>query len=373
MKNFLFRYKSYFLRNKFLRKKLVEKKIAKGELLTIENSIVSLESAEVVLLDSSTITSDFTVGVVYDGNEYTGYHKTRSYYPKFERFLKKNNIKYVFYDIYASDWIEKAKEIDMIVWHTSSDPCTQALAKSKLYILDKKMNKKCLPSYDEVWTYEDKVHSHYLYSLYNLPEIPTFVSQRKSDVISFLQNTTFPIISKITTGSGSSGVEKIDTYKEAKFMVDKVFSFRGRKTYFPFERQKDYVYFQKFINDADFDLRVMVIGDKFFGYYRYPKVGDYKASGAGIYEKKEIPIEALELAHKVKKMFNCRFLATDMLYSKKEKKFFIIESSIFIGVDTCEQLVINGVPGYYQRDDKANYTFKEGKYWLPELMLKECF
>lgn len=370
MKTKLYRFKNLILGNSFFKKKLIERKVQNGELMNYKESQIFLDEAESVLLDRQ-ISSNFLVGIVLDGNEYEGYHKTRSYYPKFERFLNNNDIKYKYYNIYDSNWIEEAKQFDLIVWHTYSDPMTQSMAKSKFYVLDKRMNKHCVPSYDELWTYEEKVHSHYLYKLYGLPEIPTFVTHDKQEALNFISKTSYPIISKIATGSGSAGVEKIDSYKEALSLVNKVFSYKGRKTYFSFERQKNYVYFQQFISDADYDLRIYVVGNKYFGYYRYPKKGDYKASGAGIYEKKEIPKEALELASMVKDKFGCRFLATDMLYSKSENKYYIIESSIFIGIDTCEQLVVDGVAGYYERDDKGSFVFQKGKYWLPELMLKE--
>ncbi|GEM_PF-4506731 len=43
---------------------------------------------------------------------------------------------------------------------------------------------------------------------------------------------------------------------------------------------------------------------------------------------------------KVREAFSAICLATDFVYSEKRNQFLIIESSIFIGVDTCEQLSI---------------------------------
>ena len=112
------------------------------------------------------------------------------------------------------------------------------------------------------------------------------------------------------------------------------------------------------------------VGNDLFGYYRYPNKGDFRASGAGNYEKKEIPNEALELAYQVKEKFGSSFLATDFVYSEKRKKFLIIESSIFIGIDTCEQLSIESVAGKYVRISENKFEFKPGKFWVQELTLK---
>lgn len=345
-----------------------------GDITTYTEHIKLLEEADKVYLSNSNLlNNNFLVGLVKDDlfRGDSNYLYTRSYYPKYERFLNNNSINYEYYNILSSNWLEEANRFDLIIWHTASDPCTQKIAKNKIYVLDKILQKKCLPSYDEVWGYEDKVNAHYFFKAHNLPEIPTYVSHDKEDIFRFLNKTTYPIISKLTTGSASYGVEKINTKRQAISLVNKIFSDKGLKTYFPFERQKNYVYFQQFIDDATYDLRVITVGDKALGYYRFPNEGDFRASGAGNYAKKEIPSEALDLAFKVKELYGANFLATDLLYSEKNKQYYIIESSIFIGVDTPRQLEIDGVPGYYKRNNIGNYEFVEGKYWIQEIALCE--
>lgn len=233
------------------------------------------------------------------------------------------------------------------------------------------MGKVCLPSYDEIWSYEDKINSQYVYEWHNLPSVPTFISNSKDEALKHISKRGYPFISKITTGSSSLGVEVVKSKKQAKRLINKVFGWNGRKTYFPYERQKNYVYFQDFIEGSCFDLRVIVVGEKLFGYYRYPKKGDFKASGSRITEKKEILKVALDIAYLSKQIFKSNFLATDLLLDKQTNKFFIIESSIFIGVDTCKQFALKGTPGFYQRTEKDEYVFKEGKFWVQELTIKE--
>jgi len=351
----------------WVEKYYINKKVNAGVFIPKNKLGENLNKAEIVKINPS----DIKVGLVKDGIEMGEFIDNRSYYPKYERFLKNNSIKYEYYDIYKSDWLDKGKDFDIIIWHTDSDPVTQDIATNKIYVLEKLMKKKCLPSFHEIWTYEDKINAHYLYKYFKLPAIPTFVTHSKEEALEYIEKTEFPIISKIATGSGSQGVVKIKNKKQAKKIINHAFSLKGAKTYFPFQRQKNYVLFQEFIEDATFDLRVIVIGNKLFGYYRFPNKGDFRASGAGNYKKKEIPVEALDLAYQVKELFHARFLATDFLYSNNRKKFLIIESSIFIGVDTCEQLVVNGKPGYYERIKESEYVFKEGRYWIQELTIKE--
>jgi len=353
----------------WLKKIYLKRRIkSENDLMNTKQLNQYMNEAEKVLL---THPVNIRVGLVKDDDNYAdvGLVKERAYYPKYERFLKNNNIYYEYYDPFKSNWMEEAKKFDLIVWHTDSDPSTQDIAKSKIYIFEK-MEIKSLPSYDEIWSYEDKVRATYLYKLYNLPHIPTFISHCKEEVLAYLEQANYPLIAKISTGSASFGVDKIENYEQAKKNVDQIFSYKGKETYFRYVNQKNYVYFQEFVDDATYDLRIICIGNDLFGYYRYPNKGDFRASGAGNYEKKEIPVEALELAYQVKEKFGSVCLATDFVYSEKRKQFLIIESSIFIGVDTCEQLSINGVAGKYIRLSENNYDFRQGKFWVQELALK---
>lgn len=327
-----------------------------------------LEQANKVTLDYK---PDIKVGLVVIDTHYSdlGYVKLRDYRPKYERFLKNNNIDYEYYNPLKSNWLEESKRFDLIIWYTHSDPCTQEIAESKIYILEK-LGIKCYPSFDEIWSYEHKIRANYLYELYNLPTIPTFITHSEKEAINYLNNTSFPLISKISTGSASKGVEKINNIQQGLQVVMQSFSDTGKPTYFKYQNQKNYVYFQDFIEDADYDLRIICINNEFFGYYRYPNEGDFRASGAGNYEKKEIPAEALDLAHEVRIKFGATSLATDLVFSKRLNKFLIIESSIFIGVDSCEQLSIDGVAGKYVRKSDGSYDFIKGKYWIQELTLR---
>jgi len=216
------------------------------------------------------------------------------------------------------------------------------------------------------------MHASFLYHHFELPAVPTFSTNSKSEALSYTDQTAFPVISKITTGSASCGVIKLKNKRSAVRYINKAFSKVGRKTYWPFARQINYVYFQEFIDSSKFDLRVIVVGNKLFGYYRFPKAGDFRASGAGKVVKKELPEEAMRLAVKTKETLKATSLAVDMLYSEAGRKYYIIETSIFCGIDTAEQLVVDGIPGFYEYNNGI-FTFKKGKFWIQELTLQEFF
>ena len=70
-----------------------------------------------------------------------GYIDPRASWLRYERFCKINDIPYGFYDISRSDWIKQSEEYDIIVCHTESTPAFQEMIESKIYLLDKFLEK----------------------------------------------------------------------------------------------------------------------------------------------------------------------------------------------------------------------------------------
>ncbi|GJQ07339.1 ATP-grasp domain-containing protein [Capnocytophaga cynodegmi] len=343
--------------------------LKRGVILDSEKIENRLNQAPAIILKNPPA-KKIKVGIVKDGLvNIEGYAHRNSSWIFYERFLKNNQIDYQFYDIYRNNWLEVARELDIIVWHTNSSPIDMYIAESKIYVLEKVLKKTCFPSFHEVWQYEDKNRSTFLYKALNLPLIETFVSNSKKEASSMISRIKFPIIYKTYIGSSSKGVVKIDNYSQAKKIVNKIFSHKGLRTVYPYFRQKNTVLFQRFISNAEFDLRIMMIGNKAFGYYRYAKKNDFRASGAGIYEKKEIPKEAIKIAIDIKNKLNSRLMGVDLLFCNKSNQYKIIETSLFNQIDTPEQLVINGVAGYYDLSTE-NFEFKEGKFWIHELVME---
>lgn len=345
--------------------------IKSGEFVRIKDSDKILDEANALINDDiRTSKIKPVVGIVKDLEiDVEGYCVQRASWLRYERFCKNNNLDYRFINILRHDWIRQFDGVDILIWHTDSSPLIQEIAETKIYILEKEMGITCFPSFHEIWQYENKIRSNYLYSVHNLPSIPTFVTNDYSDAVECINKLEFPIVSKISTGSGSHGVELINSKIKAIRIIKKIFK-NGRDTYWKYYKQKDYCYFQSFIRDAMYDLRIILVGNKAFGYYRYPKENDFRASGSGIIEKKEIPKDAIKLAVEIRKILKCTQIGVDLLYSIKKKKYYIIETSVFNQIDTPRQLEINGVAGFYDISDLNNITFLPGKFWVQELQME---
>lgn len=333
-----------------------------------EDNFTPLHDADHVTIDWPIGIPKPEVGLVKDGPRYLPPPRN-VYWLKYQRYLEHNDIPYEFFDISKSNWIEEALNFDVIVWRPDSDPATQRDAKTKIYFLEIHLKKLCYPTYREIWSYEDKVRQYYLFKINNIPTVETFITNYKEEAIRFIEKAKFPLVSKIATGSGSLGVELIKDKKAAQKFISKVFA-PGRNTYWTYLKQKDYVYFQEYVPDASYDLRVIVVGNMYTGFFRMKPKNDFRASGAGLEEKKMIPKEALLLAKEVKDKFNVTMLAVDMIKSESQGEYKVIEASVFTRIYSAEELIINGVPGYYEYRN-GNFTFKPGKYWVQELALNE--
>jgi len=360
IKAHLFQYKIFENIRKFKRR-MIKAKLTEG-------NYTPLNDAEHVTIDWPGGMPKPKIGVVKNDREHLLTLPTDCW-PKYQRYLEHNDIPYEFFDISKSNWIEEALNFDVIVWRTDSDPATQRDAETKICFIENHLKKLCYPTYREIWSYEDKVRQYYLFKINNIPTVETFITNEKEEAIKFIEKAKFPVVSKITTGSGSLGVEIIKDKRAAKKFISKVFA-PGRNTYWTYLKQKDYVYFQEYIPDALYDLRVIVVGNMFFGYYRMRPENDFRASGAGLQESKEIPKEALMLAKEVKHKLNATMLGVDMIKSESQGEYKVIEASIFNQIDSAEESKIDGVPGYYEYRN-GNFMFKPGEYWMQELALNE--
>lgn len=346
-------------------------RIKRNRWVTQAEAMKILDTAPPVLMADRSKAVGIKIGIVKDSNFYEskGLVSPRASWLRYERFCINNGIRYGFYDIYRSDWIEQAAQYDIIVWQTDSNPAEQHIAESKIYVLEHVLKKECFPSFHEVWQYEDKCRENYLYSALDIPSIPTVVTNSLDEALHSIDTADYPFIYKDYIGTGSREVVKIDSRSRARKLVYRIFM-KGKKGLWGHFFVKNIFYMQKFMADATFDLRVMMSGEKAFGYYRYPKKGDFKASGAGNYEKKEIPEDVLRLAYDIKRKLGVRQVGVDFLYSPAEGKYYVIETSVFNRIDTPEQLVVNGVAGYYDMSDLDNITFRPGKFWIQELTLQ---
>jgi len=328
----------------------------------VEDGISALDVAEKVLLTWPREIAKPRVGLVRD------WQRPPSWI-KYGRFCQNNGLFHEFYEIHAYNWMEEAGRFDLIVGHPSGTPSRLDELWRKTYILERLLGKQCYPALDDLDMYEDKHMQFSVLRLLKFPVIPTWISYDERDALRLAATLKYPLVSKLITGAGAMGVAMIKSSAEAERFIRKVFSPHGCYRHWPYLRQKDYVLFQEFIPNDGYDVRVICVGDLAFGYYRRAASGDFRASGSGIYEKRELPEQVVHTAHRVAQALNAPYLSVDFLRNTVGE-YLIIEIAHFNQIDTPEQLHVDGVPGAYMVDGDKPVRFVPGRFWVQELALK---
>ena len=326
-----------------------------------------LEMAEKVLIAWPKHCPKPRVGLVRDRREYP-------YWTKFERFLKNNQIPFDYYEAHRSNWLAAAGQFDVILW-VPEEAVVYFMEeiRRKTYILEKFCGKVCFPSFDTLMWYEDKLTQYELLRMNHFPVVETFISHDLAEILKKLSQLEYPLVVKSSIGAGSMTVELAKDSRQAERISKTIFSRVGRMTCWPYLRQKDYVYFQKYQPNEGYDLRVIVVGNMVAGYYRDVPKGEFRASGMHTERWEAIPEDAIRLGRKVAKKFDAIAMAVDMLRDPRDSKFYITELGAAFTIDTLSDLIVDGVKGIYVFDSSDEYSFQPGNYWTNELILREFF
>ena len=314
-------------------------------------------------------------------------------------YCKKQGIDYKVVDAYNTDIIKQISDCDIFMWHHYQADYRDALfARQLIYSLETK-GIRCFPDYHTTWHFDDKVGQKYLLEAVGAPLVPSYVFYTKREALNWIANTSFPKVFKLRGGAGASNVKLAHTAKEARAFVRTAFGkgfspfnrvgylrecFRkwkeGKTTFkgviIGFERmilptryakmhgaEKGYVYFQDFIPNNSFDIRVIVIGDRAFAIKRMTRKGDFRASGSGniLYDYTEIPEECVRISFGVSTKLHTQCLAYDFVFESNGNPLIVEISYGFAthAYDSCS--------GYWTRD----LRWHEGAFIPQDWMLQD--
>jgi len=262
--------------------------------------------------------------------------------------LERINIEVVRLNFLSPNIIKELKECGCqgAMWHWIHTPNEKISAHKILYSIEKYLGMQVFPNINTSFHYDEKVSQYYIFEALGIPRIPSWVFWDYQEALTFVNNTEYPLVFKLSVGAGSANVLKVDNRKEALGLVKLMFStgiypytFNEYKSGddnivgkikkiakillnmnvstipYHFLLQKNYVYFQKFIPDNKFDIRITIINGKAFGYIRENRQDDFRASGSGrlIYDKDKIPIQSVEIGFSLINRLSMQSIACDFL------------------------------------------------------------
>lgn len=331
------------------------------------------------------------------------HHRPGSFSDRWIEYCINAGIDHKIVNAYDSNIVEQVSDCDAFMWHHHHANAMDVLfAKQLIYSLET-AGIKCFPDFHTVWHFDDKVGQKYLLESIGAPLVPSYVFYSKKDALEWVEHTDFPKVFKLRGGAGSSNVILAHTPQEARRLIKKSFGKgfpqnsiktlfseykrlkKERKASFgsfvksiaayylkpgtyhkTHQNECGYAYFQEFIRNNHYDIRVVVVGDKAFYLKRMVRKDDFRASGSGhiIYEKDVYTEPCVKISFDVQKKLKSQCTAFD--YVMKDGQPLIVEISYGFamhGYDKCE--------GYYTDDMEFHPGQFNPQNWMVDELIRE--
>lgn len=331
-------------------------------------------------------------------------HNAGGFAPRWIEYCKRNNIEYKIVNAYDSNIVEQIDDCDAFMWHHYHANYKDVLFAKQLLFSLQQAGKVIFPDFNTGWHFDDKVGEKYLLEAIGAPLVPSYVFYTKKEAYDWIERTTFPKVFKLRGGAGSQNVKLAHTAAEAKRFVriafgkgfaqyskisnlkERIRKWRIGKTdfkdvlkgvvrlfYVPaFAKmhapEKGYVYFQDFIPNNNFDIRVIVVGDHAFAVKRLCRKDDFRASGSGLplYSKKEIDERCVEIAFDISKKLSTQSMGYDFVFDSSNNPL-IVEMCYCYAVDFYDKC-----EGYWDREMNWHPGEKfDFCGWMVEEVIKE--
>jgi len=328
--------------------------------------------------------------------------KKSSFQYRWVDYCDNNGIEYKLVDVYSDTIVQDLNGCSALMWHYyHADPKDIVMAKSLLFALEHG-GMKVFPDFKTGWHFDDKVGQKYLLEALKTDLVKTWVFYDKKSALEWIAQTTFPKVFKLRGGAGSQNVQLVKNSTAAKKLAEKAFGkgfsgydrwtnaserirkWRLGKTDFKdvlkgfarivkppryaqiLGREINYMYFQEFIPNNDFDIRIIVIDNKAFGIKRMNRENDFRASGSGfiLYDRASIDEKFVKASFECNKKLDAQCIAYDYVADQTGNPLLIEISYGFAnaGYDDCT--------GYWDE----NLQWHEGAFnpygWMVDLMLK---
>lgn len=329
------------------------------------------------------------------------HHSSWSFSSNWIEYCRKSNIEYKLVDCFNSNIIEDLKDCDALLWHYSHAIYKDVLVAKKILFSMEQAGKLVFPNFNTCWHFDDKVSQKYLFEAKNIPHVPSYVFYDKNEALVWIKCTDFPKVFKLKGGAGGANVKLVKSKKQAMKIVKRAFykgfsqfnrfrylsdrykkfkngqdSFLGiikgvARLFIPTEyaklqsREKGYVYFQDFIPNNNYDIRIVVIGDKAIGEKRFVRKDDFRASGSGLFSYDNIDIKIVKSAFEAAKSLGLQSVAFDYIMDNLNIPL-IIEMSYGFGVKG-----ISKAPGYWDSNLQWHQELVSPQEWIIEDLIED--
>ena len=304
--------------------------------------------------------------------------------PSWTKWLDEHGIPWELVDCYSSDIIRKLPNYSALLWHYEHYSVADLMEAQNILDVAESMGLKVYPDHKTAWHFDDKIAEMYALQAVGAPIPESWVFYELDKCLNWLEHDAkYPIVAKLRRGSGSNNVKLLHNYAEAKRYARQMFS-KGLspaqsliyKTYSKVQSTRDwatfvkrfkqipdfiwsrrfgkalpiergYCYFQRYVKNNNYDVKVAVVGRKCSFFTRHTRKGDFRASGSGdfFYDKSLVPESVVRSAFDAAEKLGVQCIGFDYVVEKTTEKGYIIE--MCHGFD-AEAVLACG--GYWDRD-----------------------
>jgi glutathione synthase/RimK-type ligase-like ATP-grasp enzyme len=301
-----------------------------------------------------------------------------------------HNVKEV--DVYSADILDQLKDCEAFMWRWAHFSGMGRIARRLLPVIENSLGIPIYPDQNTCWHYDDKIAQAYLFKAHAIPTPNTWLWFNPNQAREWAVSAKFPLVLKLASGAGSINVKLVTDFEDASIWIDRLFTQRltsldlsqfqsygakqrlgnaiksllqGDKPVYRdngYDVQSGYVYFQEYLPDNEFDIRVTVIGNRAFGYRRFNRPNDFRASGSGNFDvnPKYIDKETVKLAFDVAQKLGVQSVAIDGL--KKGCRPVVGEISY-----TYVSWMVQACPGHWDSD----LIWHDGSMWPEEAQVQD--
>lgn len=335
-------------------------------------------------------------------------HKEGTWNKKVIEFCQTEEIEHKVLDFLHTDIVAELTDVTHVFWlYHHARPNDLAFASKILSVIESK-GIKVFPDYHTRFHFDDKVTQKYLFEALNVDSPRSWVFYEEKDALAWAASIRVPIVAKLKGGAGSYNVRLLNSRNELKAYIKKSFRkgiknypsattdllsktkltrqqlgikglfsraaripaflkvYRDKRKYSPVDI--GYAYFQEFIPDNDHDVRVTIVGDKAWGFIRYVRENDFRASGSGNinFDPKKIPISLISKSFATVDRLKMQSCCIDWVYSATDDSFKLVE----VSMGFVDDLVVQ-CGGYFDRNSQWHNDPTSGCLEAFKLMLQE--
>jgi glutathione synthase/RimK-type ligase-like ATP-grasp enzyme len=315
-------------------------------------------------------------------------------------------------DVRAADILQQLRGCDGLMWRHAHYPDHQQIARRLLPVVEHALGLPVYPDQRTCWHYDDKIAQSYLFQTLGIPSPTTWVWFDRSAASAWARTAAYPLVLKLTAGASSSNVMLVRSYAEAERALARLFgdgvrplypvrtpfgwgrgrllrtlyltrrALRNISTFAVFgtepepeptrgdwQLHKNYVLFQEFLHDNSYDTRVTVIGNRAFGFRRFNRDDDFRASGSGKLDFAPSGVDRafVRLAFRTAHMLGCQSCAIDGLWRGNEA---VVGEVSYAYVSWA----VHACPGHWELcgdPDSGELVWREGPMWPEEAQVAD--